>query len=185
MYTELDPRQDIRPHQPRILTREVYYPGQLIIEQGRAGNRAYYIEKGTVEIFVREDEHEVRVAQLGAGEIFGEMALIEHAERSATVYALEETTVTVISAHDLEGKIQSITDPAMRALLHIMTERLQEANHMQVDRCRDLADFQDRIAGLVDKAENGIEASRRVKFRKDVTPLLEQLDELLAQYRTT
>src|SRR5687768_11718883 len=96
MYTELDPRRDMQPHLPRILSRDVYYPGQTIIEQNSAGHRAFYIETGRVEVVVRDGAHAVRVAELGPGEIFGEMALIEHRERSAAVRALESTTVTVI-----------------------------------------------------------------------------------------
>ena len=76
--TALDPRSGMPAHMPRLLTREVFYKGQTIIEQDVSGNRAFYIERGMVEVLVRDGPYMVRVAVLGAGEIFGEMALIEH-----------------------------------------------------------------------------------------------------------
>lgn len=180
---DFDPRNDIQPHLPHILHREVFFTGQTIIAQGSAGRRAYYIEKGRVEILVRESPHTVKVCELGAGEIFGEMALVGHEERSATVRAMEDTTVTVISAHEFERKIGDGGGEAACALIRLLMARLRGANHVQVDRHREFAAFQDRIAGLLDKAENGIEESRRARFRTEVTPLLEQIDRLLDSYR--
>jgi CRP-like cAMP-binding protein len=182
MYSELDPRNDMQPHLPRVLNRNVYYKDQTIIEQGSDGNRAFYIEKGQVEILVRDGTHTVRVGLLGPGEIFGEMALIEHETRSATVRAVQDTTVTVISAHELNDKINAIDDRAVRALLFVMIDRLRSCNLGQVAHYRNFAEFQDRIAGLVDKTARGVSYRDRQKFRDEVAPLLEQLDDLLETY---
>lgn len=182
--TDLDPRSDLPPHLPRILTREVYYKGQTIIEQDQTGNRAYYIERGLVEVLVRDGPYMVRVAVLGAGELFGEMALIENKDRSATVRTLQDTTVTVITNHELDEKLNNVGDKAVRALIRVLLARLRGANRGQMQHYKNFAEFQDRIAGLVDKATNGIEASKRQQFRDEVTPLLNQLDNLLEQYKT-
>lgn len=179
---DLDPRRDLPPHMPRVLTREVIYKGQSIIEQGSSGNRAFYIERGLVEVLVKEGPYMVRVAVLGPGEIFGEMALIERRERSATVRALQDTTVTVITNHELDEKLNNVSDKAVRALIRVLLARLRGANKGQIQQYKNLAEFQDRIAGLVEKVSTGVEASRREQFRNEVTPLLEQLDELLAGY---
>lgn len=182
MYTDLDPRNDLQPHLPRVLNRSVYYRGQTIIEQGGTGNRAFYIETGEVEIILRDGPHEVRLGTVGPGEIFGEMALIEHDERSATVRATRDTTVTVIHARDLEDKINAIDDPAVAALIHVFIDRLRAANKGQVAHYKNFAEFQDRIAGLVEKTVRGVDHTKRQQFRDEVTPLLEQLDELLESY---
>lgn len=179
---DLDPRGTLPPHLPRILTREVYYKDQTIIEQGQQGNRAFYIERGLVEVLVKDGPYMVRVAVLGAGELFGEMALIEHKERSATVRALQDTTVTVITNHELDEKLNQVGDKAIRALIRVLLARLRGANRGQIQHYKNLAEFQDRIAGLVEKVSNGVEASKRQQFRSEVTPLLEQLEKLFDQY---
>lgn len=182
MYSDLDPRNDMQPHLPRILNRDAFYKGQTIIEQGSTGNRAFYIEKGQVEILVREGAHTVRVGLLGPGEIFGEMALIEHDTCSATVKATTDTTLTVISARELEDKINNIEDKAVRALLFVMMDRVKASNKGQVAQYKNFAEFQDRIAGLVEKTARGVSYRDRQKFREEVGPLLQQLDDLLAVY---
>ena len=182
MYSELDPRNDMQPHLPRVLNRDVYYKGQTIIEQGSDGHRAFYIEKGQVEIIVQDGPHTLRVGLLGPGEIFGEMALIEHEVRSATVRAVTDTTVTVISAHELDDKINAIEDKAARALLFVMIDRLRSCNNGQMAHYKNFAEFQDRIAGVVEKTARGVSYRDRQKFREEVGPILEQLDELLETY---
>lgn len=179
----LDPRSSMPGHMPRLLTREVFYKGHTIIEQGLGGNRAFYIERGMVEVLVRDGPYMVRVAVLGAGEIFGEMALIEHKERSASVRAIQDTTVTVITNAELDEKLNNVHDKAVRALIRVLLARLRGANRGQMQHYKNLAEFQERIAGLVDKASTGVEAAKREQFRSEVTPLLEQLDKLLAQYQ--
>ncbi len=184
MYTELDPRQSLQPHLPRILNREIFYRGQTIIEQGCNGYHAYFIEKGRVEILMRDGHHTVRINELGPGEIFGEMALIEQQERSAMVRAVIDTTVTVISAPDLERKISQIEDKAVQALMHVFLHRLRQANEGQLRQYRNLAAFQDRITGLIEKAGRGIDESKRSAFRDEAEPLLQKLEGLLEQYRS-
>ncbi len=182
MYTDLDPRCDMQPHLPRLLNRDVYYKGDIIIQQGSTGINAYYIEQGRVEILVREGPHEVKIAELGPGEIFGEMALIEHETRSAAVRAITDTTVTVISASELQKKIKRIEDKAVGTLIHVFIDRLRTANNGQLARYKELADFQDRVTGIITKAGRGIDKGKRDAFRDEAEPLLAKLEALLEKY---
>ena len=183
MNSDLDPRQDMQPHMPRVLNRQVFYKGQTIIEQDTEGHRAFYIEKGEVEVVVRDGPYEVRVATLGEGELFGEMGLIEHEVRSAAVRALHDTTVAVISERELENKFSMIDDRTVLALIHVLIRRLRDSNKGQVQQYRNLVEFQDRISGMLEKASGVIDERNRREFRKEVTPLLDQLDDLLDNYR--
>ena len=57
--------------------------GKVIIREGGSANAFYAIEEGTVKV-ERDGEH---LAELGPGDVFGEQALLEKQERSATVTA--------------------------------------------------------------------------------------------------
>ena len=171
-------------HSNRVLNREVFYKGDTIIKQGDSGYRAYYIESGSVEVTVREGPHVISVSTLGEGEIFGEMAIIQHCERSATVRALEATAVTVIAKDEIERMVDKIEQKALQALLRVLSARLKNANHGQMEHYKNLAEFQDRMAGLVQKADKGISKHKRNDFRNEAEPLLKQLEKLLDKYKS-
>lgn len=186
MDDALDPRNQKRPQgeKPRILSREVFYKGTTIIRQGDSAFRAYYIEDGRVEVRVEEDGLSLKVSELGPGDIFGEMALISRAPRTATVNALSDVTVTVIARDELESRIKRVEDKAIRALINLLISRLKETTHGQIQHYKNLSDFQDRIAGVVEHADMSIDESRRAAFRKEVGPLLEDLQKVLDRYHT-
>jgi NADH dehydrogenase len=80
------------------ITRMHYQPGQVILRQGDVGSRFYLIIAGDVEVVREEpDGGTVRMAVLGPGEYFGELALLRAARRNATVRAL--SPVDVLTMH--------------------------------------------------------------------------------------
>ncbi len=167
---------------PPVLSREVFYKGQKIVEQDSTAYRAYYIETGEVEISVREGKHEIPVSKLGPGEIFGEMGLLVGNQRYATATALSECTLTLISKDVLENKIGAIEDKAIRAIINVLITRLRESNIGQLHHYKNFADFQERLAGLLDKANQGIDKDKKDAFRDEAAPLLDQLESLLDKY---
>ncbi|MEW6683722.1 MAG: FAD-dependent oxidoreductase [Nitrospirota bacterium] len=65
---------------------ERFEAGETIVRQGELGDRMYLITDGEVDVFKEDDQgQEARLATLGPGEYFGEMALLWQQSRSATV----------------------------------------------------------------------------------------------------
>jgi CRP-like cAMP-binding protein len=181
---DLDPRRNIE-NRSKLLHREVFFKGKTIIDQDDIGVRAYYIERGKVEILVKDknSKHQLKVAEMGPGDLFGEMALITHEPRSATVRAIEDCTLTVISREEIEGKIKRIDDVAVRKLINVLAERLRNATMGQLAHYTNLTEFQDRVSGIVDSVHGGIDPKSRDAFRDEVTPLLNDLQKVLDRYQ--
>ena len=78
--------------------------GQTIIREGGYSNDFYIIEDGTVKV-EREGEH---LADLGAGDVFGEQGLLEKQERSATVTATSPVRLIKIEHWELARMKQSM-----------------------------------------------------------------------------
>lgn len=167
---------------PRIFQRDVYYKGQVIVKQGATGRNAYYIERGKVEVLMAEGEHEVVISTLGAGSVFGEMALIAEEVRSATVRAKSDCTVIVISEADLEKKLSTL-DKAMAALMRVFVERLRDADEGIFHHYKNFAEFHDRIQGLTENVSKGVPEENRARFKEEVSPILEDLDMILQKYQ--
>lgn len=106
------------------LDRKVFAAGEQIFKEGDAGDCAYLIEEGTVEIFVVEQEVQRRVSVIGKGEVFGEVALIDHQPRTATVSAIEETVLVPIPRKLVENLLEK-SDPVLRFLLLVILERFR------------------------------------------------------------
>ena len=90
--------------------------GEEIFRIGDHGRNAYMIERGEVQISNIQDGQEVVIATLGAGEIFGEMSMIDEAPRSATVRAAVNTDVIVIQRARYMGNLRS-DNPMMNLII--------------------------------------------------------------------
>lgn len=66
--------------------------GELLFERGAPSDAAYFIVGGRVRV---TDEHDEALAELGRGEVVGELGLLDDAPRSATVRAVRDTTLAV------------------------------------------------------------------------------------------
>lgn len=69
--------------------------GDVLFEEGDAADAAYFIVGGRVLATVRSESGDAPVAELGRGEVVGELGLLDDAPRSATVRAVRDTTLAV------------------------------------------------------------------------------------------
>lgn len=100
--------------------------GEVIFKEGEIGDCAYLIDSGRVEIQVAGIDGDITpVAILGVGDIFGEMAIIDSGERSATAVALDHCELVEVSKAQLNERIED-ADPIVRFLLSILLNRLRE-----------------------------------------------------------
>lgn len=90
---------------------------------GEAGDSAFVIEKGSVEVLAA-DGH--RLATLMVGALFGEVALLDQQVRTATVRTLEPTSLFRIE-RDHVSELLKRADPVVRHLLTLLLERFRSA----------------------------------------------------------
>jgi len=84
---------------PETLTRR-FAAGEVIFRQGDSGRHMYAVRSGSVEFRQRNaDDEPVVLRRIGAGELFGEIALIEDVPRTADAIALEDGTELVEIDH--------------------------------------------------------------------------------------
>lgn len=165
------------------LKKMVVMPGRNIFEQGTPAHQAFYIESGRVEVRITEGAHTIKVAEIGPGEIFGEMGVLDNRLRIATVATLEQSTIAVITRKDLEERIANITDPVVKSMIDALIKRLSAANAAQMQHYKTLALFQDRMAGLIAGTSTGIPQERRDEFTAEVMPVLDRLEDIIKKYR--
>lgn len=106
--------------------REHYDAGQPIFLEGDAGHQAYLIERGTVRITAHRHGQAREIAILGEGDMFGEIALIDRRQRTATATAVGETTLIPISRDLVVDKLRQ-ADPVLSYILEVVVERWRES----------------------------------------------------------
>jgi len=82
------------------LSREHFEPHEIIFRQGDRGDRLYVIVEGEVEVF-QDGPGQVphRLARLGPGECFGEMALVDDQPRMATARSITRANLLSVDRH--------------------------------------------------------------------------------------
>ncbi len=100
---------------------------QIIFSEGDEGDCAYIIEKGRVLAFVTKDKEEVPLSILGEGEIFGEMSLIDNMPRSASVRALEDARLAIVTKQQVLERV-STADKVVQLLMRVLLKRLRNRN---------------------------------------------------------
>lgn len=106
------------------LHRQIFSPGEVIFHEGEFGDCAYLIETGLVEVCIGSPGKQSRISLLGSGELIGEVALIDHQKRTATVRALRETSAVPI-ARDMVEELLEKTDPLICHLLRVILGRFR------------------------------------------------------------
>jgi CRP-like cAMP-binding protein len=99
-----------------------YAPGAPVTIEGAAGDAFFVVESGTAEVVV---DGEVRGA-IGPGGHFGEIALLQGADRTATVRAATELRCLALSPADFRDVVEGNPTIAWK-VLQSMAERLESA----------------------------------------------------------
>jgi CRP/FNR family cyclic AMP-dependent transcriptional regulator len=103
----------------------------VLFRAGDAGNAMYLIERGKVRICVRaRDGHEVTLAELGRGDFFGEMALLDgERRRSADAVVAEDARLALLSREHFLSFMRGSPDVALE-MLTALANRLRHTDEL-------------------------------------------------------
>lgn len=102
--------------------------GTMIMAEGDRVDSLYIVMSGRLKVMMGEaDGKEVILGILGAGEIFGEMGLIDEGPRSASVVAIEPCELMVVTKRDFKRCMVESFDTAM-SVMRVLVRRLRAAD---------------------------------------------------------
>lgn len=100
-----------------------YAKDSMVFSESEPGNELYIIQKGSVKITKIVSDNEVLIALLKAGDMFGEMALLEDKARSASAIAHEDAVMLAVNKANFKRMVS--TQPQMiTRLTQILSERI-------------------------------------------------------------
>jgi NTE family protein/lysophospholipid hydrolase len=119
------------------LEMSALYGGEILFRQGEPGDSLCLVINGRVRVFVRNDQGEERaVAELGAGEVIGEIAVVTGERRTATVVAIRDTQVARLTKAAFDRLVLRHPAWAVRTIGQKLAQRLIDANAGRSQRCQ-------------------------------------------------
>lgn len=105
-----------------VVHRRVFGPGEVIVQQGDAGDSLFIVRAGVLRVLIDGAE----VGALHDGEIFGEMSLLTGERRKATVVAASEVHLVEVAKEHLEPVLRA--NPGLLERLSAILARREESN---------------------------------------------------------
>ena len=112
------------------LEEETYFAGERVFDIDENGDCMYILLKGKIGISLEKNSlknNPKYVAELGAGECFGEMNLLDDLPRSASAHVLEDSTLLSLEKSRLRGLIINYPELSL-GILKSLSLRLRQAN---------------------------------------------------------
>ncbi|MCA9693829.1 MAG: cyclic nucleotide-binding domain-containing protein [Myxococcales bacterium] len=108
-----------------------FQAGSHVIREGEVGDAAYIVEVGRLEVYRRIDGERVSLRILGPGDVFGETAIFAESPRTASVVAVTDTTLIVVTSDVIETELDAMK-PWMGAFIRTLASRFREAEDRQM-----------------------------------------------------
>jgi signal transduction histidine kinase len=133
--------------------------GAVLIEEGAAGDAAYVVIDGEFEVVKKSGNQNIVIAVREGGEVFGEMALLDQAPRTATVRATRDSHVLKIRG-DAFHEMLAHSPTAAMTILQTVSKRLRQ-NEALLRQSEKMAALGTLSAGLAHELNNPAAAVRR------------------------
>ncbi|MEM9459516.1 MAG: serine/threonine-protein kinase [Myxococcota bacterium] len=133
-----------------------FVDGDVIVREGDLGERAFILTEGHCDVYKRSGERSVHLRRIEPGDVFGETAVLTSGRRTASVVAVGNVTVLVVTRDALERELEARgwLGPLVRAL----AERFIEADEERLKLRMDEGQGADSGASEVADADEGADA---------------------------
>jgi uncharacterized membrane protein len=130
--------QRLTPEELEQLAQEVdqvkFDPDEIVFNEQDKGDALYVVEAGSVRIWVLDEDVEpVTLKELGPGEFFGELAVLDRGPRSTNATAMGETTLHRLSSDDFQAFLMKHPDVAIDVICEIGA-RMRQTNMLVSQR---------------------------------------------------
>lgn len=111
----------------RILSKD-----EILFNKGEVGDSLFVILSGGVKVVTHDEEgNEIALNRVGAGEIIGEMALLDHEPRSAGIVALEKTSTLELKREDFMDILKGHPDLALSVIRNLSSRLRHNTSYIE------------------------------------------------------
>ena len=142
-----------------VATEEILPAGKLLFTEGEIGDKTYVIMTGEIDIYKESGGRMVFLATRQAGDVIGEMSLLDQAPRFASGRARTDCKLLSISHENLEHLLNT-SPSAVRVLLSTISNRLR-STELVLRQSEKMAQLGTLTAGIAHELNNPASAAQR------------------------
>lgn len=133
------------------MSKEQYRKGEVIVREGDPGDCMYFVSWGKVAAYSGYGTiRQKKLAEISRGQFFGEMSLLDHEVRSATVVVLENETILDRITEDEFSSFMAENPSKIVDILGDLSHRLRTLTSDYVILCKEIESSPE---GKLDKSE--------------------------------
>lgn len=187
LFQDLDPEEIAEV--ARLMRPGSFAAGETLFRQGAPADHAFLLAAGSVAISTRmPGDEQVRLAEVGAGELVGEIALNQRGTRSATATAMTPVCGLVLDSLDFEALRAQYRPAAFKVLLRLSLQLCARLRRVSEGVAATLAEGPDAAPGAATPPPEGQPTRCSAECRR-LLPILpffqgfaaEEIDELAAR----
>ena len=110
-----------------IAEEEFFSDGEVVAQEGEVGDVMFIIVSGEVKVCLQQHGEEVEIARRTVGDYVGEMAIIGHEPRMASLIAIGDVRTLCIDQKSFEGLIRARPEVSL-AIMKVLSQRLREVS---------------------------------------------------------
>jgi CRP-like cAMP-binding protein len=154
--------------------------GDTLLREGEAGHEMFLVLEGLARFSQAAPEggRESQIGLAGQGEVFGEIALVARTKRSASVQAVTDLQVLVISQEFLHRAMRSRPDLALKLLYnlsHVLAQKLQTTTQQWQDSVKETRRLAEMLAAPARRAAAPIPSGRGSAADQDRTVIMRKI----------
>ncbi|MGH1457258.1 MAG: cyclic nucleotide-binding domain-containing protein [Alphaproteobacteria bacterium] len=165
-----------------VLERSVLQPGKPFIREGEENIRAYVVQNGEVQSYIKNGDKKVKIAKYGPGTIIGELGLMVDTIPQLSYEATTTTTVVTVTRQDFQKRlaradktIRTILDHAIKKLENYETKETKNAlKSVEVDAKTELV-----MEGLL----QSVPKDNQDEFRNALMPHIDGIIKEMKKYK--
>lgn len=115
-----------------------YLQGEIVFDEGEEGQTVYGVISGRVVICRQGEPETGKLAEIEAGVVFGELALLDNAPRAAQAQAAEDCVLAALSRGDFESLLETHTVIATKITLQLARQLGRQLRERSVAERRTL-----------------------------------------------
>lgn len=126
-----------RAHLAQFIGGRELPAGTLLFQAGQPGEAMYVVKRGEIELYIKDHAgQKIALATAGVGQVFGEMALLDHGPRTATARALADSELLELDRASLLLLFKTTPTAALSLLAAVshMTRKADELLRQRVSR---------------------------------------------------